>query len=177
MSWLPEVRIVDRFGPRHDRLWNAVKHQFPCAVVRDSSYLNWKYVEQPGQDFIRLEVARNGQVIAVAALLIRDTDRVYRYRRGFIVDLVLPVEDSEVTWALLDELRRFLSARDVDMIVFDVINAPLARAAASFGFFRREPQRFFLVSLDDAVHPVPVSVLLPENWLVTMGDSDIDRPW
>ena len=175
--WIPEVRILDRFEPRHDRLWNGVKHQFTCAVVRDSSYLNWKYVDQPGQDFIRLELRRGDDAVAVAALLIREPDDVYRYRRGFIVDLLLPVQDGDVTWTVLDEVRKIFVASAVDMIVFDVISAPLARAVASFGFFAREPQRFFLVALDEAAGPALVPALRPEHWLVTMGDSDIDRPW
>jgi hypothetical protein len=176
MDWVPEVRLLDRFESVHDRLWETVKHQYPCAVVRDSSYLNWKYVEQPGQDFIRVEVRRGGDTIAVAALLVLEPDQTYRYSRGFIVDLVLPVQDSDVAWVVLDELRKVFVARSTDMIVFHLINAPLARVVRRFGFFPREPQRFFLIALDETIDP-SAAALRPENWLVTMGDSDIDRPW
>jgi hypothetical protein len=138
--------------------------------------LNWKYVEQPGQDFIRVEVRRGGDTIAVAALLVLEPDQTYRYSRGFIVDLVLPVQDSDVAWVVLDELRKVFVARSTDMIVFHLINAPLARVVRRFGFFPREPQRFFLIALDETIDP-SAAALRPENWLVTMGDSDIDRPW
>jgi hypothetical protein len=176
MNWVPDVRLLDRFETRHDRLWNQVKHQFPCAVVRDSSYLNWKYVDQPGQAFIRVEIRRDEETIAVAALLVLEPDATYRYRRGFIVDLVTSVEDAGATWAVLDELRKVFHARAADLIVFHLINRPLARAVRRFGFLEREPQRFFLVAVEEANDP-QASAIRPENWLITMGDSDIDRPW
>ena len=177
IQWSPDVRIVDRFDVKHDQLWEAVKGRLGCAVVRDASYLNWKYIEQPGQDFIRVEISRGGDVVAVAALLVREPDDVYRYRRGCIVDLVLPLQDDEVVWAVLDELRKLLLARSVDMILFDLISVPLSVRLASFGFFQREPQRFLLVALDEVQEPALVPALDPGQWFVTMGDSDIDRPW
>jgi hypothetical protein len=177
LTWAPVVRLIDRFGSTHDHLWETVKKQFPCAVVRDSSYLNWKYVDQPGQEFIRVEIRRNDEVIAVAVLLLREPDEIYAYRRGFIVDLLLPVQDGDVTWAVLDELRRLFLARGADMIVFHMINTALARALASFGFSPRVPSRFFLVAQGEPNSATADLALRAENWLVTMGDSDIDRPW
>ena len=32
-----EVRLVDRFDARHDQLWQAVRHDYGCAVTRDAS--------------------------------------------------------------------------------------------------------------------------------------------
>ena len=51
------VRSIERFDERHDRLWTRASRDLTCAVVRDASYLNWKYVDQPGQQFLRLEVS------------------------------------------------------------------------------------------------------------------------
>jgi hypothetical protein len=43
-------------------LWRESSRGISCAVVRDSSYLNWKYVEQPGQHFIRVELLDDEKV-------------------------------------------------------------------------------------------------------------------
>jgi hypothetical protein len=48
--------VVERFDQRHDALWEMAAGHLTCAVVRDASYLNWKYVAQPGQDFLRLQL-------------------------------------------------------------------------------------------------------------------------
>jgi hypothetical protein len=45
------------------------------------------------------------------------------------------------------------------------------------GFHLRKPERFLLVSPGTLSGPALECVLTPENWLVTHGDSDIDRPW
>ena len=44
-------------------------------VVRDASYLNWKYVAQPGQAFVRLELRRAGALVGNAVLMFRAADR------------------------------------------------------------------------------------------------------
>ena len=48
---------------------------------------------------------------------------------------------------------------------------------AACGFHLRKPERFFLVSPGDLSGASLDRVLTADNWLITHGDSDIDRPW
>src|SRR4029079_16731893 len=89
-----EVREVSRFDDRHDRLWASASSSMPCAVVRDASYLNWKYVDQPGQEFLRLEIRNAAGLVGSAVLAFRAPDQHYQYHRAFLVDLVAPFSDS-----------------------------------------------------------------------------------
>jgi hypothetical protein len=41
----------------------------------------------------------------------------------------------------------------------------------------RDPSRFLLVNPAGASPEMRDALLSPARWLVTMGDSDIDRPW
>ena len=172
-----EVRAVDAFDERHDRLWDAVKDGYECAVRRDASYLNWKYVTQPGQQFIRLEWRRSGTVCAVAVLAIDDPGSIYKYRRALIVDLVVSPSDSGLVRGVLDAIRRHCVALNVDAIVFHLINEALVAQAQAYGFMPRDPTRFLLVNPAGASPEMRDALLSPARWLVTMGDSDIDRPW
>ena len=177
LDWTPVASESDRFGDAHDDLWERVKAHYPCAVVRNASYLNWKYVEQPGQDFIRLDIRRNGELVAAAVLLVREPDSVYRYRRGLIVDLVLPGADREIVWATLRGALMAFQRRHVDLVVLELISKPLSQAVRSFGFIARKPTRFLLVCPERLPEQTARLVLSADNWLVTLGDSDIDRPW
>jgi len=177
LPWTPTVAEIARFDATHDRLWDAVKHAYPCIVVRDASYLNWKYVDQPGQNFLRLEVRHNATVVAIAVVLIVEPGQVYPYRRGFLVDLLVPATNQEVIWAALEAVRQACQQRDVDLLTFYLVSHALRSAVTSFGFFLREPTRFFLVSAGGISSEVSRAVLSPAHWFITQGDSDIDRPW
>jgi acyl carrier protein len=171
------VRTVDRFDARHDALWASVSREYGCAVVRDASYLNWKYVAQPGQHFVRLELLRAGEIVAVMVLALDEPGAIYRYRRALLVDLVVSPSDSATVLGLLDALCRHCDTAGVDAVVFHVINARLEALARAYGFMRREPTRFLLVRQCRASDAQRRQLLSAGSWLVTMGDSDIDRPW
>jgi GNAT superfamily N-acetyltransferase len=179
--WRPgrrvEVRPVDRFGVQHDRLWEAMARDVGCAVVRNASYLNWKYVDQPGQEFLKLELADADVVLGVVILMFRKADAHYRYDRAFLVDIVAPLSDDWLLLALVWAAREQASQRGADALVCYYTDRRLARALRKAGFLARDPERFLLVRADPPDPDHRRRLLSPDAWFVTQGDSDIDRPW
>jgi hypothetical protein len=171
------AHAIDRFTAAHDALWARVRDAYPVAVARDASYLNWKYVDQPGQDFIRIELRRHDQPIALIVLSISDPDHVYRTRRAFLTDIVVMPGSDEDVWAALEAARRCAIDHRADLLLFDIINPMIVRRALAFGFVRREPTRVLLVATDESPDALQQAALDGRNWLITRGDSDIDRPW
>jgi hypothetical protein len=53
----------------------------------------------------------------------------------------------------------------------------VVRRALGFGFTRRESTRVLLVATNEPAPPAEQLALDGANWLITRGDSDIDRPW
>jgi hypothetical protein len=171
------VEEIPDFAADHDRLWQEMAATVVCTVKRDASYLNWKYVRQPGQNFVRLQLRDGDRVRAVAILGLRQPDEAYKYRRAFLVDVVAPLTDSEL---LNDVARAAIDAAaraGADALSCMHISAPLSAALKNAGFRMRTPERHLLVrpaDLDDASRR---AVLSARSWFVTQGDSDIDRPW
>lgn len=171
------VREIARFDESHDRLWEHLASEVTCAVRRDASYMNWKYVDQPGQEFLRLEVSSGEDERGVVVLMFRDPDTAYRYRRAFIVDLVAPLGNDLLMTNLLSSAVRAASDRGADALLCLHINRKLTGALQREGFRMRAPTRYLLVrtaGLDDRLGD---HLLDPDTWFVTHGDSDIDRPW
>jgi hypothetical protein len=171
------VRSIDRFDERHDRLWDSVSGAFEVAVVRDASYLNWKYVDQPGQQFLRLEFTNERGVTAVAVWALREPDGIYRYRRAFLVDLVAPLGDA---WAMHQVLIGACAAATeagADSLLCHHISEPLTRALRKAGFQMQQPERFLLIDPAPLAGTTRDRALSADSWFVTQGDSDIDRPW
>jgi hypothetical protein len=145
-------------------------------VRRDASYLNWKYVDQPGQEFLRLEVSDGQDARGVVVLMFRDPDVAYRYRRAFIVDVIAPLGNDTLMAELLSSAVRAAADRSADALLCLHINAKLTAALQRQGFRLRSPSRYLLVrpvGLDDQLRD---RLLDPAAWFVTQGDSDIDRP-
>jgi hypothetical protein len=177
LTWRPEIREIAQFDDAHDALWAAVRRAYRCAVVRDASYLNWKYVAQPGQNFVRLEVRRNGQPVGVAVLAFLEPDQAYRYPRALLVDVVVSLDEPDVVWATFEAVRRAAVARGAALVSFDLAGPLLASQTLTFGFSERPPLRFLLVSVEGVAEADARTVLDTAAWFVTHGDSDNDRPW
>ena len=176
-QWQPKVSQIERFDKEHDRLWAEVKGEYPCAVVRDASFLNWKFVEQPGQDFLRIELRRGEKVVAVACLVVREPDADYGYRRALLADVVLSASDRQVIWATLDAVRRASVERDADTVVFDVTHKNIERCLTEYGFMARAATRVLLLATEGLSVEAKRLAMNPDHWFLTKADSDIDRPW
>ncbi len=176
-KWKPEICSINRFDGEHDELWKSVRKELTCTVVRDASFLNWKYVDQPGQNFTRIEIRKEREVIALAIISIKEPSDAYPYRRAFLVDLIVNPSDSEAVWAILDAVRAHSIDQEADAIVFYVSCAALKGQLASFGFRSRTPTRFLLVSTEGLEESEVELLSGMDNWYLTMGDSDLDRPW
>jgi hypothetical protein len=172
-----EVREVRRFGPSHDRLWEEASRDIGCAAARDASYLNWKYVDQPGGDFLRLELYGGRSPRGIAVLAFREPDAAYRYRRAFLVDLVAPLSDRRLLTDLLQVAARAAADRGADALVCLHVSVRLTRALRAAGFLLRAPGRFLLAYPGRLPEEPRRRLLAAEDWLITQGDSDIDRPW
>jgi hypothetical protein len=171
------VREVSRFDARHDELWRECSESIPCAVVRDASYLNWKYVDQPGQEFIRLELFQGDTLRGVAIWTWREPEGAYRYRRAMLVDLVVPFNDPALVRQAIRASRVVPIERGADALVCMHIGSRLTAALKDCGYMLRQPERFLLVDPGPLSGTVLETVLSGDNWFVTQGDSDIDRPW
>jgi hypothetical protein len=173
-----DVALIARFDDGHDRLWASVRHQYGCAVVRDASYLNWKYVDQPGQSFRRIEVRHDGQVVAVAVMVLHDPDEARLYRRAIVVDFVALHDNAAVVQAALEALAADAAQLQADVVEFDLLSTSLAPHLRTFGFTRAAKTRQLLVwrrTGDPAAHGGDDAT--PDDWYLTRGDSDGDNPW
>ena len=170
-------RTVDRFDERHDRLWDTVSRDIATAVVRDASYLNWKYVDQPGQDLVRLELSEGSEVRAVAIWMFRERDANYQYRRAHLVDLVAPLGDPALLRDIIASACAAPMEAGADSLLCLHIDARLTAALRACGFHLRQPSRYLLVDAGPLAGETLDLVQSPAAWFVTQGDSDIDRPW
>jgi len=181
MDWLLKTRCiprspggavtvvpVERFGEETDQLWQRASAGYDFALVRDSSYLNWRFSDCPTRYKIWLAL-RNGQPVG---FLVTSADRTVR--TAAIVDLFTESNDGEAVRALLAMGMGSLLNSGVQLISTWTLQGSAQSAAHELlqrAFPFRKPQHLHL-----AIRVLlPQEITLPlasQKWHFTLGDSD-----
>jgi GNAT superfamily N-acetyltransferase len=164
------LRIVDRFDPAFDDLWEKAAGQFTCAVARDSRLLEWLYLKQPGKKFDILGYFKNEKLLGYAILFVRKADANGAIAKAAITDLVYHPDNPE---KIIDELIRgalqIAVSRGAGTLVTDAVNTLTGNRLEHFGFHRvKNPLQLMVKSSEheDLLYDA-------DNWFLTRGDSDI----
>jgi hypothetical protein len=179
---LPIVRLVSRarplaaqveplrhFDARFDELWRRVAPAFGLAVRRDAAYLNWKYIEPPHVRYSVVALKRDETVGGYA---------VYRHlqepmgRVTLLVDFLADPGDEGGLMTLLRWVDREARAADSDKIRTFATHGGYRKTLRGSGYFQVKSDLELMVKLDGGAEP---STGGPDQWHVTLGDSDQDR--
>ena len=63
-----QLKWVGRFDSRFDEFWNRVAPRYSAVVVKNSDYMNWRYVDIPHREYVALLREQDDQVVAVLVL-------------------------------------------------------------------------------------------------------------
>lgn len=172
-----KVSEIENFGAEHDRLWERVRAQYQCAVVRDRSYLQWKYVAQPGSEFRRLHVSDGNEVRGLCVWILHDSDTHHAYRRAWIIDMIVDHTDSAAVHVLLDAVTADAARAGAAVLEFDVLGHGLLPHLRRCGWIRGAKTRQLRVCTQGATEDLASVLRSAESWYATRGDSDGDHPW
>jgi FkbH-like protein len=167
-----EVRRVDRFHSSHDALWEQMRQGVSCLAVRDSSYLNWKYADQPGQRFECWEVLRANRLLGVFVTKTEEPNANYAYRRVNWVDMVCAMNPETIDTVIQGCICSSVKL-GADAISIQLTHRLIEERLIGQGFLARQETRYLYASRG-LTESVPG--LVDYDWLINQGDSDIDRP-
>jgi hypothetical protein len=170
-----EQRWIDRFDARFDGLWERVAPRYGLTVIRDSTYLNWRYCDNPARDYRTVVAERAGEVVAYMTLRCMEQ---YGLRGGMIVDLAAAPGSEQALSALLVFAERFLREQQLDVMAC-LINGDdrYVRLLRRQGFLR-VPGRlgfkewYFGYRINKPTVSEEVCAD-PANWFLTFGDTDV----
>lgn len=159
---------VERFGEEIDQLWQRASAGYDFALVRDSSYLNWRFFDCPTPYKI-WGALRNGQTVG---FLVTSANRTVPTAE--IIDLFTESNDVEAVRALLATGMGGLLNSGVQLIstwtlqgsVQSATHQLLQRALP----FRRKKHLHLAFRI-----LLPQEITLPvssQKWHFTLGDSD-----
>lgn len=170
-----EARRLERFTDRHDGLWRRMAATCRCLTVRDASYLNWKYVDRPARQFECWDIEAGGELRGTVVAMTAEANDVYPYRRGFLVDFLVPLDEPEAISALIACGVGVLKRAGAQTVACQVASPAVAAALAAFGFAARNERHQFLLAMEGADESMAREMSEAANWFLTLGDSDADR--
>lgn len=162
------VRVVDQVPDAVDTIWTAMQPDFEAAIVRDTTYLRWRYGEHPDATyrFLLAEDSRAPRGFAVMRL-----EPWWVPDASCLCDWMVPAADEEALAALVPAILR------------ETERAKLARCCAFFpetstpflqfqeSGFRVTHTRYIVVARS-YVKRADME-WLRQHWYTTLGDSDL----
>lgn len=167
------LQVEDRFGPEYDDLWASMSDKVGIGVVRDSAYLNWRYVDHPVYRYERLCSRPQGKLQGLAVGSPRET---FGVDSMLLVDLVAK-EDSELLIRdLIEGFVRHAEHQGRGMVAALAIpGGKLYSALKRCGFIhvppRVDPKPFRTASI--VFTESANCAWNPSAWYFTWGDIDV----
>ena len=164
------LRAVTTFDSSFDELWLDASPRWPCAVVRNSRFLEWQFMRQPGKKYDVLGYYKDDRLSGYIVLFFRRPEDGEASPKAAISDLCYGKENpEEVIDSLFVGALRLAIERRAGSLVADVLDEFVEKRLRRFGFRRIKASPAF------AAKTVERQALIYEqsNWFLTRGDSDV----
>ncbi|WP_051273482.1 GNAT family N-acetyltransferase [Desulfotruncus alcoholivorax] len=171
------IANVNRFGSEFDVFWELICNNSPVMVIRNSEYLNWRYIDIPYRRYHVLKAECDGRICGY--IVLRETS-VKNIRCGMIVDFI--VEKTQVGEQVGDNLIRSALKHFKEANV-SISGALMMKHTLEFNILKRNgfitcpkwflPQPFPLILKLHQKHDKDNIIEDFNNWFVTMGDYDV----
>jgi len=183
----PNSRIqqVPHFSEAATQLWDTQGGRSGMGTRRSAAFLNWRYAQHPVFAYRLFEAHEHGQLRGIAIYRVERV-RDVPVRVGRIVELV--GEEGPVG-CLLQAIAADAQAQGVALLDFFCTSARFARVLAQEGFLSSDDAATAQIPLlfqpiDRMRKAIPCMAYLGnlpgplevQDWYVTKGDGDQDRP-
>jgi GNAT superfamily N-acetyltransferase len=162
------VEPVTRFDDGVSRLWTRLQDCYRFSLVRDSHYLNWRYMDCP-TPYSVWAAYRDKELLGYLAAFVGSAQPL-----GMVLDLFTHPEDEDAASALVRVAIEALEQRGVRAIyVWTLQDGPETAAVRSLAracfLIRKQPLHIAIRFLDDALS---IRGLPSSDWQLTVGDFD-----
>jgi hypothetical protein len=127
---------MTHFDERIEGFWEEVKDHYHFIVERSRDYLNWRYCDPRGGDYLVKVAQRDAKILGYMVLRV---DRHQQdYPVGYIVDLLTLPNRLDVATALVEDAVNYFDGHHINIILCMVIkNHPCEAILKRNGFITR----------------------------------------
>jgi hypothetical protein len=161
------IRLVESFDSSFDELWSAIAKSRTTTVIKNATYLNWRYATCSEMPYRRLAAYRRQRLEGFVIL------RTMGQRRGsFLLELLARDDNPEIIRALLLQALRELRIERIGHITALFPAGSAAAAVLKDIGFKSWGTRLWSIHMVMAPNPPRDSYpdLNLENWDFSLGD-------
>ncbi|RCV66160.1 Acetyltransferase (GNAT) domain-containing protein [Methanophagales archaeon] len=173
------ISKIVSFDNRINDFWNNISSDYKIIVVRNQEYLNWRYINRPDRNYTIYLAEEEGVICGYMVLrCVKEQD----LSSGYIIDIIAPLDRSEVIHSLLSEAIKYFKEERVDVILCTmIVDKIFYKIFRKNGFisthFISTISKRFRIGSEHIVRinsPKVSETYLkdPKNWFVQLGDSD-----
>ena len=133
------IEEINSFDERIDTFWNQVKCGYNFIMEKNRIYLNWRYSDHRGGDFVMRQAVKDGAVLGIIALQLTQLDG---YLEGFVMDLLALPGRLDVVDVLLRDGCGYFDELGVNSVYYMIVDGhPYKEISKKNGFVdsRRKP--------------------------------------
>ena len=181
---------IDLFGHKQDAFWQKIKSKYPIATERTSQYLNQRYGRHPLFQYYIFVARKQEEIKAYIIFRIAEV-KEFGIRIAIVVDFIAE-SDAEVY--VLQKVVNFCHQNKIALIDFFFTGNFHTQSLNKAGFIEANKEPYSLTPI--LINPIErnrrmrvnfaFKVASPEiidkriedinNWYITAGDGDRDRP-
>ena len=157
---------LNRFDDSFNGFWATARKNYPIIGFRDKDQLNWRYIDNPVEDYSILANVSGSGLLGYA---------VYKQYKDElqIVDILTAKTEPKEGLALVFEMIRLAIEMKLNRVSMWLnLNTPLHRELEKFGFKNDAPITYFGARILNNIIPEEMAYNM-NNWYLTMGDSDV----
>lgn len=164
------IRFVDAYDERLDKLWDKVKYSLLCAQVRNSAYMNWQFKTEKG--WIKI-IAEHGEGIVGYALcagkVFTEEDKLSGLKVLSIIDILWDFEKPVICIHMLNWIEDFAKREGYDALICSINHKEARRILLKKAFIKLPGTAYFIFHTHDKSLGLSPDM---NDWFITRGDAD-----
>ncbi|MEO6671546.1 MAG: GNAT family N-acetyltransferase [Ferruginibacter sp.] len=167
------IRQVNLFEEDYNEIWKLASKQIHICVDRSAAYLNWRYVDKPGEHYYRYGIYSNNKLSGIVVFSIKNK---HGGLVAYVMELVFDPAKINLGKQLLKFANGLCKKNKVDVVLAWSIPGCFNYAAyKGSGYYnlpeKLRPQKLYLGarSFDESLAPMLSNI---KNWYISYSDSD-----
>lgn len=169
-----EIREILEFDNNYDALYNLVSSKINIGVNRNASYMNWRYVSKPEEQYCRYGIYDKDQLTGVIVFTLKAK---HNGKIGYLMELIFDPKNETAPKYLLKFCSVTLRRNKADLILAWCFNHSFNyNAIRRSGYYRfpekLRPQKlgFITKALNNNENKNEINNI--KNWYISYSDSD-----
>jgi GNAT superfamily N-acetyltransferase len=158
---------IEKFDDSVNTLWEENKNHFKAIVIRNSNFLNWRYLARPDVSYYSFGAYENDRLVGYCVLKLYQEDQILR---GHFVDLFTSPHEKEYGQFLIQKALDFFQQKKANEVNLWMQGSSFFQELlGQYGFEKGKSRPMICRFNVDQVKFKPI--MTEDNWYFTMGDT------